>query len=173
MTRFGAGRKSMRRQHGLSVLTIGLALLVLAVAAAPSEAQSKVPINIQIPINFGDAIGQVRLTSFAVDQADQLVAHGILTGVVQTATGPVSILRTIAVPVTIDEATCESLHLEVGPGSLDLLGVVQDLHKIVLHISTEAGSGDRVKLLCAIAKARDNPHSLAKLIDQLLRTLVK
>ena len=83
-----------------------------------------------------------------------------------------SILRTVALPVVIGNTTCEILHLDLGPLSLDLLGLQVDLSRIVLDITAQAGAGNLLgNLLCAVAGLLDNPGGLAKLLNQILGVL--
>jgi hypothetical protein len=100
-------------------------------------------------------------------------AVGTLTGVVTNAQGVVtSIVRNVAVPITITDATCDILHLDLGPLSLDLLGLQIDLSRVVLDVVAEAGAGNLLgNLLCAIAGLLDQPGGLARLLNQLLGVL--
>jgi hypothetical protein len=76
------------------------------------------------------------------------------------------------VPGSIDQPTCGILHLDLGPLTLDLLGLQIDLSRIVLDITAEAGAGNLLgNLLCAVAGLLDNPGGLAKLLNQILSIL--
>jgi len=83
---------------------------------------------------------------------NQIVAVGTLTGTIQTGAGNVigTILRTISMIVTFRGASCDILHLELGPLDLDLLGLVVHLDKIVLDIDAEPAGGLLGQLLCAL-----------------------
>jgi hypothetical protein len=53
-------------------------------------------------------------------------------------------------------ATCDVLHLELGPLNLDLLGLVVHLNKVVLDIDAQSGPGNLLgNLICAIAGLLD------------------
>ena len=72
----------------------------------------------------------------------------------------------------ITEATCEILHLDLGPLSLDLFGLQVDLSRIILDITAESGAGNLLgNLLCAVAGLLDNPSGLARLLNRILELL--
>jgi hypothetical protein len=116
--------------------------------------------------------GTFQLKKFVV-QDGVLMASGILSGTVTTAAGVVgTILKTILIPVTIGQTTCEILHLDLGPLSLDLLGLQIDLSRIVLDITAQAGAGNLLgNLLCAVANLLNDPSGLAKLLNSILAIL--
>jgi hypothetical protein len=158
--------------------TAALAALVLAVGlVAPAAAQRASGPQFSIPITGTSGSGAVfsgtyNLTSFAVRDG-QVVAVGTITGVVTNATGVVgSVLTTAAMPVSVAATTCAILHLDLGPISLDLLGLQIDLSRVVLDITAQAGAGNLVgNLLCAVAGLLDNPGGLARLLNQILDIL--
>ncbi len=164
---------------------IAAALLVLtmsAVTAAPltaAAAQQSAPARpaVSVPIvgtaTGGPFNGTFQLQRFAT-QNGAVVAVGLLTGTVTTAAGAVtSIVRTIALPTAITDPTCEILHLDLGPLSLDLLGLQVDLSRVVLDITAQAGAGNLLgNLLCAVAGLLDNPSGLARLLNQILGALL-
>ena len=117
--------------------------------------------------------GAFQLQRFAT-QDGAVVAVGLLTGTVTTAAGAVtSIARTVTLPAAIGETTCEILHLDLGPLSLDLLGLQVDLSRVVLDITAQAGAGNLLgNLLCAVAGLLDNPGGLARLLNQILSALL-
>jgi len=54
-------------------------------------------------------------------------------------------------------ATCNILHLVLGPLDLNLLGLKVHLNKVVLDITAQSGSGNLLgNLLCAVAHLLDN-----------------
>jgi hypothetical protein len=108
-----------------------------------------------------------------VASGDGVTAIGVLTGTVKDALGvTTSVVRTIAFPITIGNTTCDILHLDIGPISLDLLGLKVDLSRIVLDITAEARPGNLLgNLLCAVAGLLDDPTGLAKLLNQILALL--
>jgi hypothetical protein len=97
------------------------------------------------------------------------------------AGAPISVLRNFAVPVTATQvadgqlqalAVCPILHLELGPLSLDLLGLQVNLNQVVLDITAVPGAGNLLgNLLCAVAGLLDNPNGLARLLNQILAIL--
>ena len=104
---------------------------------------------------------------------DQIVAVGTLTGTIQTGAGNVigTVLRTISLLVTFQGASCDILHLELGPLDLDLLGLVVHLDKIVLDIDAEPAGGLLGSLLCAIANLLDINGPLADIVSLLNQIL--
>jgi hypothetical protein len=78
----------------------------------------------------------------------------------------------VSIPVNAVTGTCEILHLDIGPISLDLLGLNVDLSRIVLDITAEAGAGNLLgNLLCSVANLLNDPSGLAKLLNQILALL--
>jgi hypothetical protein len=65
-------------------------------------------------------------------------------------------------------ATCDILHLNLGPLDLDLLGLVVHLDKVVLDIVAQSGAGNLLgNLLCAVAGLLDPAGGLGGLLGQL------
>jgi len=93
---------------------------------------------------------------------------------VTSATGAItSIVQTVTLPVAITQATCQILHLDLGPLSLNLLGLQIDLSRVVLDITAQSGAGNLLgNLLCAVAGVLDNPSGLARLLNQILGGLL-
>ena len=61
------------------------------------------------------------------------------------------------------------LHLDLGPLSLDILGLQVNLSRIVLDITAQAGAGDLLgNLLCAVVGVLDNPNTPANLLNDIL-----
>jgi len=168
-----------------------LAFTVLAAfIVAPLEAAKDTPGLTPIPVVGASATGDVfngtfTLQQFATDAAGKLVAVGTVAGTVTTATGQVvgSGLQTVAVPVTVGDTTntaavagqavsCGILHLDLGPLSLNLLGLQINLSRVVLDITAVPGAGNLLgNLLCAVAGLLDNPGGLARLLNQILSVL--
>jgi hypothetical protein len=121
----------------------------------------------------GTFAGTFQLQKFATDSTGQLVATGLLSGVVTTATGATtSVVRTISVPAAIGNATCQILHLDLGPLSLDLLGLQINLSEIVLDITAQSGAGNLLgNLLCAVTNLLNNPSGLVSLLNNILAAL--
>ena len=175
--------------HLRSATVLALVALMLVWPAASYAQAGGGPAtraNLQLPATgtFTDAAGlgtfegTFTLLRFAVEDG-QLVAVGNLVGTLTDAAGNViaNILRTVSIPILGDatNATCEILHLELGPLDLDLLGLVVHLDRIVLDISAEPGAGNLLgNLLCAVAGLLDGGGPLAgilSLLNNILRNL--
>jgi hypothetical protein len=126
-----------------------------------------------------DGTGSVTGT-FAIDrfanQGGDIVAVGTFTGAVTDAAGNVtSGTQAVTLPVTA-QATCDILHLELGPLDLNLLGLMVHLDQVVLDITAQQGPGNLLgNLLCAIAGLLDpgpNPvNAIVGLLNQILAIL--
>jgi hypothetical protein len=168
----------------MGIRMLSVATLVLALAtmfAAPAAAQTNTGTLQDIPVvgtiagGGGSFTGELDITRFVVRNG-QLFAIGTLTGTLTDAAGNVigTVLRNVLLPVTQANGTCEILHLELGPLTLDLLGLQVNLSKIVLDIDAQAGPGNLLgNLLCAIAGLLDQTptNALANLLNQLLGLL--
>jgi len=71
---------------------------------------------------------------------------------------------------TAPAATCDILHLTLGPLHLELLGLVVDLNQLQLDIVAQSGSGILGDLLCAVANLL-NSTNLSSLLQQLVNAL--
>ena len=154
-------------------LTTLMAPPVTSIAAAQPQGQAQAQgAALDIPISVPNFTGTFTLKRFAVI-GDVVNAVGTLVGTVTTPTGPVPIARTVRIPIAVaNPATCDILHLELGPLDLDLLGVVVHLDKIVLDIDAESGPGNLLgNLLCAVAGLLDNPSGLAQLLNRILQII--
>jgi hypothetical protein len=160
-----------------TILTVASA--VVLGSATPVHAQGSGGNNtgIEIPLTgtgpAAEFTGTFTLQRF-VTTAEGVAAVGRLIGTVtDTATGlSRSIVRNVVLPVAIGDATCQILHLELGPLDLNLLGLQIDLSQIVLDITAEPGAGNLLgNLLCSIAGLLDNPGGLAKVLNQILSIL--
>jgi hypothetical protein len=146
---------------------------MIAVQAAPPVPALNVPVTGTFP--GGTFVGSFDIERFAV-QNGVLMAIGTLTGTLtNTITGVTqTITQAIALPVTNISATCEILHLELGPLDLELLGLVVHLDKIVLDITAEQGGGLLGDLLCSLADLLGGPaplSAIARLLNNILRIL--
>jgi hypothetical protein len=123
----------------------------------------------------GTAAGQYEITRF-VARDGGIVALGTFTGT-RTVGGVVTPMTSaVELAVTPLVATCDILHLELGPLDLDVLGLVIHLDRVVLDIDAEQGPGNLLgNLLCAIAGLLDpGPGPLAgivALLNQILSIL--
>jgi len=162
----------------LALATTGI--LVPSPANAASPTASVAAAGLQIPINFSNAngtfTGTFNLTRFVI-QNGQLAAVGTLTGTVTNAAGQTvgAIVRNLTLSLISINATCDILHLELGPIDLNLLGLVVHVDKIVIDIDAQSGPGNLLgNLLCAIANLlnTNGPLStLVSLLNQLLGAL--
>ena len=85
-----------------------------------------------------------------------------------------AVLKTIQMIVNITDASCDILHLELGPLDLELLGLEVHLNRIVLDIDADPTGGLLGALLCAVANLLDVGGPLADivgLLDQILALL--
>jgi hypothetical protein len=104
---------------------------------------------------------------------NQIVAVGTLTGTIQNAVGNVigTVLKTVSMLVNFNGASCDILHLELGPLDLDLLGLVVHLNKIVLDIDADPTGGLLGSLLCAVANLLNAGGPLADIVNLLNQIL--
>lgn len=153
-------------------------LFLVSALAMPGFASAQTKTNaLTVPVTGAGGgatfAGTFQLQKFATDQTGQLVATGLLSGVVTTATGATtSILRTVTMPAAVGDTSCQILHLDLGPLSLDLLGLQVNLSRIVLDITAQAGAGNLLgNLLCGVANLLNDPTSLVKLLNSILAAL--
>ena len=116
--------------------------------------------------------------------------RGLIQGVVHNANGSTSMftaLRTMKVKSINGEpasartaqsrATCDILHLVLGPLDLDLLGLQVHLDRVVLDIVAVSGAGNLLgNLLCAVTGLLDGGLGgqlgrLVRLLDRILDVL--
>jgi hypothetical protein len=161
----------MKRLALATLLFFTSALVLPSVASAQAKSS---PLNIPITGAGGGAIfsGTFQLQKFATDQG-QLVATGLLSGVVTTATGvSTSVVRTISLPAAVGDTSCGILHLDLGPLHLDLLGLQVDLSRVILDITAQSGAGNLLgNLLCGVANLLNNPSGLADLLNRIIALL--
>ena len=166
-----------RRFATLTVLfALVLAPLAPALSAQGRGGGNNAPSGLAIPVagsGGGLAFTGVFTLQRFVERGGFVAAVGTLTGTVTNAAGGVtSIVRNVTVPVSVTQATCDILHLDLGPLSLDLLGLQIDLSRVVLDIVAESGAGNLLgNLLCAVAGLLDQPGGLARLLNQILDLL--
>ena len=176
----------------VTALTLA-ATLAFAPAAAPLvQAQTKakdvnalsVPVTGVAPATGAKFAGTFTLQRFINDNGE-VKAVGIVAGTLTDAAGvAVSAVQNVAVPVSIGDqaglraaaisaqAVCSILHLDLGPLTLNLLGLQVDLSRVVLDITAIQGAGNLLgNLLCAVAGLLDNPSGLATLLNQILAAL--
>lgn len=163
----------MKRLALATLLLFTTAILSPAAAAAQAKAPAS-PLSIPVTGTGTGAVftGTFQLQNFATDQG-QLVASGILTGIVTTASGvSTSVVRTVSMPATVGTATCDILHLDLGPLDLNVLGLQIDLSQIVLDITAQAGAGNLLgNLLCSVVNLLNDPTGLSRLLNSILDIL--
>ena len=162
-------------------VALALALTTTTALAAFAPPPAAAAPGLRIPVSGvtdrnGRFTGTFELQRF-VETADGTVAAvGTLTGTVTRANGTTvgSVATNVLAPVSVAQATCDILHLDLGPLNLNLLGLQVDLSRIVLDITAQAGAGNLLgNLLCAVAGLLDGPGSgLATALNQILSALL-
>jgi hypothetical protein len=163
----------------LAIMSMGSIIPSRTNAATPTPASATVQ-GLQIPLNFsspnGTFTGVFGLTRFVIRNG-QVAAVGTLTGTVTNAAGQTvgAIAQTITLSLININATCDILHLELGPIDLNLLGLVVHVDKIVIDIDAQSGPGNLLgNLLCAVANllnANGPLSTLVNLLNQILTQL--
>jgi len=167
-------------------VAVTLLLAIFSLVTMPSAFAEPNPpgTGVTVPITgtFTDAaggtgrfVGSFNLQRFALVN-NQVVAVGTLTGTLTDSLGNVlgSILNTVRMILNqaATQATCEILHLELGPLDLNLLGLTVHLNQVVLDIAAQAGAGNLLgNLLCAVAHLLDQGGPLQGLISLLNQIL--
>ncbi|SRR6266496_2752812 len=168
----------MLRRSIVSVFSLFLVALMTLAPAATASAADKSTTSFPLSATSdtqGTFTGTLRIVSFGV-QEGQLVASGLVSGTLVDENGIItSIARTVTLPMMSFKASCEILHLELGPLDLDLLGLTVHLDKVVLDITAVPGAGNLLgNLLCAVANLLNNGGPLsqiANLLNQILALL--
>jgi hypothetical protein len=156
----------------LALIAMASTLVVAQPAATHAAAGLTVPVGGTVAGGAGTLTqATFTISSFAVKNG-QVVANGTLSGILTTASGAITILQSLSMPVQVGTATCDILHLDIGPISLNLLGLQVNLSEIVLDITAQSGAGNLLgNLLCAVAGLLDSPGGLARLLNQILGIL--
>jgi hypothetical protein len=119
----------------------------------------------------GTFAGAFTPTQF-VDDGGKIATVGTVTGTLTDSAG--NTLGTVnqqATAPTAIQATCDILHLNLGPLDLNLLGLNVHLDRVVLDITGSAVPGGLLgNLLCAVAHLLD-PFQLSALLDALNQIL--
>ena len=181
------------RQIRQRVIAAFVALLaiggVLLVAGSPASAATKAPTakspryaaTSTVSGTATDASGAVYTiagtftpTSF-VQQNGSLAAVGQLsTTATNTVTGATTSLPTSTQTLAVAQAvaSCQILHLVLGPLDLNLLGLVVHLNQVVLDITAVPGAGNLLgNLLCAVAGLLNGGSPLSNLLNALTALL--
>jgi hypothetical protein len=155
--------------------------------AVATQADSFTNIPVRGRTAEGDRFrGRLDVRRFVDSAGEGIKAVGRLDGVVRDSDGDLIGRvenKRVRIPVTnvaVDpgtaaarvQASCDILHLELGPLDLDLLGLVIHLNRIVLDIDAEPGPGNLLgNLLCAIAGLLDGPPALEGVLADILSAL--
>ncbi len=137
------------------ILAAAGSLVKPADAARPT---SSVTAPITAAASGGVLDGVATISSFTVDSAGQLVAHGIYQGTVTMGGVPQTVTSTFSAIVSDmnPPGRCTILDLTLGPLHLDLLGLIVDLNQVHLVISAQPGPGNLLgNLLCSITHLLD------------------
>ena len=148
-----------------------------ALAAKPGSAA--VPLPATGSFAGGTFDGTFTLNRFT-KSGGALNAVGTLSGTLTTTAN--TVVGTVTnVPVSLPvapaaiTATCDILHLVLGPLDLNLLGLVVHLDQVVLDITAQSGPGARLgNLLCAVAHLLDGSaplNPIVALLNQILQLL--
>jgi hypothetical protein len=181
--------KTRQRTLALLLGIVMLALMPLGISAATRQSTSPAGLRtgtllvapaaggVTVPVagttsKGGKFIGTFNIKQFSVVN-NQIVAIGTLTGTIQNAVGNVlgTVLKTISMIVNFNGASCDILHLELGPLDLDLLGLQVHLNKIVLDIDADPTGGLLGALLCAVANLLNIGGPLADIVGLLNQIL--
>ena len=148
-----------------------------ATSLAPSALTAAFADGVTVPVAGTTSKGGKFTGNFAISQfkvvGDQIVAVGTLTGTIQNGVGSVigTVLKTIQMIVNITGASCDILHLELGPLDLDLLGLEVHLNRVVLDIDADPTGGLLGALLCAVANLLNVGGPLADIVGLLNQIL--
>jgi len=153
------------RRYGIAWLM--LVTLVGAVLLPPFRAGALVP---SIPAfghpfssrtaDGGRFLGSFDFDQFVQDEAGNLVVRGVVLSTTATVPG-----EQVTVPVRILVATCDLLHLELGP--ITQLGLLDPFHLVLQEDTDELDRGEH----CAIATAAASGDTarLVSLLNQEAR----
>lgn len=186
----------MKKSFAVTALVLTL-LTASSAFAAPTKGGVALPVGgnfVDATGGHGTFAGTFLLQQFAVEN-NVLVGKGILTGTMTTSSGAVlgSVFRQVSMPVSFPSgaaglakasastrpieiaATCDILHLDLGPLDLNLLGLQVNLSEVVLDITAQTGAGNLLgNLLCAVTNLLNGAGSLvdiANLLNQILGVL--
>lgn len=169
------GDSEMNRLALAALIVFGTMMVVshpVVAQAPPAPAASTITVPVTGSGGGSTFAGTLKLEQFAASQGG-VVANGLLTGILTAADGTVtSVVQTVSLPVQVGTSSCQILHLDLGPLSLNLLGLQVSLNQVVLDISAQPGPGNLLgNLLCDVANLLNNPSGLATLLNQILAAL--
>ena len=153
------------------LLIVGMAIPATAMAAKPTTGGLLTDVAVTGTDSNGlPFAGTLDITDIS-RTGSTLLLDGTLTN---SATGAVTSFTDVAATLAPGgtQAVCDILFLDLGPISLDLLGLTVDLSQIVLDINAVPGAGNLLgNLLCAVAGLLDGGllgGGLLGLLDRLL-----
>jgi hypothetical protein len=152
------------RLTSLTVIAVLMSMMVLVPLGAEAQTQT-FPVkndlkNIPVvgEVTGGTFEGKLTILGFTVGDGGALSATGVLDGVVTSSTGLITRIRDQAFTNVLanlgpnEPGVCDILFLDLGPISLDLLGLTVELSRILLDVDAVPGEGNLLgNLLCAIA----------------------
>jgi len=180
----------MTRQ-GLPKVSIPIALLLLATAAAASQSgkqgnDDSAPLQVPIAGTAGTGgtfAGTLSIQRFEA-RGGRVVAIGMVTGSVAGA--GTALVGQVALPVQVgagsqgaatpnslvaqQQATCQVLHLDVGAVNLNLLGLQVTTLPIAIDLSGDSAA-PLGNLVCTILETLNNVVGLVGLLNQVLGVL--
>jgi hypothetical protein len=167
----------------LMIASLALAPLTQAAALKKDDTGLTIPVT-ATSTDQGSFVGSLQIKRFArVDNGVVAIATltgtltdeaGVMTGIVRNVSLPLPLpaaatdaVRTAAAPDVVIQATCDILHLVLGPLDLNLLGLIVHLDVVVLDITADPAGGLLGSLLCAVAGLLGQ-SPLEPLLDQLV-----
>jgi hypothetical protein len=199
---------TLARARTLTVIALSVILLAGSVEAqGPGQGNANghnksngisIPVS-TVPGSPVTGTGIFTLQRFVNDDGT-VKAIGVVTGTFTNGTQSVSIVRNVALPVTLTQSAaaaaaaelndalesgpsdgrdavvaqlaCPILHLDLGPLDLNILGLDIELSRVILDIVAESGAGNLLgNLLCAVVNLLNSPGPLANLLNQILALL--
>ena len=166
----------------IKLLSMTAALLVILGLLGGAASAATIP-GVPITGTFTDShggtghfVGTFNIQNFSV-VSGKLKAVGTLVGTLTDSTN--AVVGTVAsgnvrMPLSLASgATCQILHLVLGPLSLNLLGLQVNLNKVILDITAQSGSGNLLgNLLCDIANLLNGGTPSLDSIVNLLNKLI-
>jgi hypothetical protein len=163
---------SVRKPLAIAICATFLLLAASGFASATPNSPLTVPMTGAVA-GGGTFNGTFTLLNFA-NANNQLVAIGRVAGTVTDAAGAVvgSVVQLVSIPLDPPSASCQILHLVLGPLDLNLLGLTVHLDQVVLDISAVPGAGNLLgNLLCAIANLLNGGGPLNQIVNLLNQIL--
>ena len=162
----------MKRTAAASVVELTTAKVSL-VHSTPALAASGLALPVSGAGSGSTFTGTMTLQKF-VTSGSGIDAVGALTGTFIDPLGRATAVgRNVRVPVNIGTATCDILHLDIGPIALDLPGLQVNLSEIVVDITAQSGARNLLRnLLGAVPGLLDRPGGLARVLNDIVGVLV-